>query len=305
MERETLNLNALATETQNEKTMHLDEMAPLDILNVMNDEDAKAVEAVRAALPQIAKAIALTSASLRQKGRIIYVGAGTSGRLGVLDAVECPPTFGVDENTVIGLIAGGESAFVKAVEGAEDNAEWGKQDLADLALAPADTVVGLAASGRTPYVVGALQYARQTGCATVAVSCNVNAQISALADVAIELDTGPEVLTGSTRLKAGTAEKLTLNMLSTVSMIAIGKVYGNLMVDLRQTNEKLSCRAENIVMQATGCTRPKAQETLAEADGDTKLAITCILLNTDVQTAKQRLQNADGRVREVLKTSVR
>lgn len=297
-----LNLNALTTETRNPKTMHLDEMGSIDILKVMNEEDAYAVTAVREQLGQIAEAITHTAASLRRGGRIVYIGAGTSGRLGVLDAVECPPTFGVNDNTVVGLIAGGAPAFVKAVEGAEDSLTLGQSDLAAIRLTSNDTVIGLAASGRTPYVIGALRYARSIGCATVAISCNKNAKISAEADVPIELLTGPEVLTGSTRLKAGTAEKMALNMISTVSMIETGKVYENLMVDLRQTNEKLACRAENIVMQATGCDRGQASEALREAEGEAKLAITRILLDTDLETAKRKLMQAGGKVREALKT---
>lgn len=297
-----VNLSALTTEKQNEKTMNLDEMAPADILAVMNEEDGHAVCAVRDALPQITRAVAFTSESLKAGGRIVYIGAGTSGRLGVLDAVECPPTFGVDENTVVGLIAGGEPAFVRAVEGAEDDPELGAADLRGVGLAARDTVVGLAASGRTPYVIGALRYARSIGCHTVAVSCNPGAEISGLADVAIELLTGPEVLAGSTRLKAGTAEKMVLNMISTVSMIEIGKVYGNLMVDVRQTNEKLACRAENIVARATGCSLGEARLALAEADGEAKLAITRMLLRTDLETARTRLRDAHGKVREALKT---
>lgn len=297
-----VDLSTLTTEKQNEKTMNLDEMAPADILAVMNEEDGHAVQAVRDALPQITRAAAFTAGSLKAGGRIVYIGAGTSGRLGVLDAVECPPTFGVDENTVVGLIAGGEPAFVRAVEGAEDDPTRGERDLRGIGLSPLDTVIGLAASGRTPYVIGALRYAKSLGCHTVAVSCNAGAEISSLADVPIELLTGPEVLAGSTRLKAGTAEKMVLNMLSTVSMIEIGKVYGNLMVDVRQTNEKLACRAENIVARAAGCSLEEARRALAEADGEAKLAITRMLLGTDLETARVRLRAAHGKVRDALKT---
>ncbi|MDL2293900.1 N-acetylmuramic acid 6-phosphate etherase [Ruminococcaceae bacterium OttesenSCG-928-D13] len=298
-----LNLNALATETRNEKTMGLDEMSPLDIVTVMNEEDGKVIAAVRQVLPRIARVIEKTSQSLKNGGRIIYIGAGTSGRLGVLDAVECPPTFGVDDDVVIGLIAGGKDAFVKAREGAEDDPKLGEADLKAIGLKKEDTVIGLAASGRTPYVIGALEYANSLGSTTVAISCNPEAAISAVADIPVEVLTGPEVLTGSTRLKAGTAEKMVLNMISTASMIEIGKVYGNLMVDMRQTNKKLASRAENIVVQATGCTVAKAGEALAEADGEAKLAITKILLDTDLDTARACLARAGGRVRAALQAS--
>ena len=233
----------------------------------MNAEDAHAVEAVHAVLPQVATAIEWAGDSLNAGGRIIYVGAGTSGRLGVLDAVECPPTFGVSHETVVGIIAGGEGAFVKAAEGAEDHEEAGAADLAAKGLTPHDLVVGLAASGRTPYVVGALRKAREAGCRTVAIACNPGSRIGAEADLAIEPATGPEVLTGSTRLKAGTAQKLVLNMISTGAMARAGKVYENLMVDVKQSNEKLRVRAQNIVMEACGCTRDEARASLEAAGG--------------------------------------
>lgn len=243
-------LEKLTTEKRNKITMNLDEMSPYEIISIMNKEDQKVLDAVHDALPQIEKVFEWTTESLQKKGRIIYIGAGTSGRLGILDAVECPPTFGVSYDTVVGVIAGGEGAFVKAEEGAEDNPELGKEDLRRIQLKADDVVIGLAASGRTPYVIGALQYAKQVGCRTVAIVCNANTKIAGEADCSIELLTGPEILTGSTRLKAGTAEKMVLNMISTVSMVGIGKVYQNLMVDMRQTNEKLVTRAENIVMEA-------------------------------------------------------
>lgn len=296
-----MDLASLTTEKRNEKTMHLDEMTPDEILTVMNEEDARVVSAVKAALPQISKTIAHTAASLRQGGRILYIGAGTSGRLGVLDAVECPPTFGVSDNTVVGIMAGGSAAFVKAKEGAEDDPQLGRADLIAAGLTKADTVIGLTASGRTPYVMGALQYANSVGCATAAISCNENAEVFSAADIPIELMTGPEILAGSTRLKAGTAEKMVLNMISTISMIEVGKVYGNLMVDMRQTNEKLACRAENIVMQVTGCSRETARHELAAAGGETKLAITRMLLGKDLDTARTRLALAHGKVRDALK----
>lgn len=298
---EALQLSGLGTEKRNPVTMELDEMTPLEIVSVMNQEDQSVVRAVEAVLPQVAEIIARATDSLRRGGRIIYIGAGTSGRLGVLDAVECPPTFGVTDQTVIGLIAGGERAFVKAKEGAEDDEEQGETDLQTIGLETRDIVIGLTASGRTPYVMGALLYARKMGCATAAISCNLNAEVSKAADIAVEVNTGAEVLSGSTRLKAGTAEKMILNMISTASMVGIGKAYQNLMVDVRQTNEKLVCRAQNIVMQGTGCTRECAVEALREANGEAKLAITKLLLSVDVKTAKQFLDQADGMVRQAIR----
>ena len=297
---EAAQLAGLGTETRNPKTMTLDEMTPTEIVTIMNLEDAEVVRAVEVVLPQVARIVAMTTESLKRSGRIIYIGAGTSGRLGVLDAVECPPTFGVTDQIVIGLIAGGEKAFVKAQEGVEDNETQGKLDLQAIQLRREDSVIGLTASGRTPYVKGALQYAREIGCTTAAISCNCNAAVSKLADVAVEVLTGPEVLTGSTRLKAGTAEKMILNMISTASMVGIGKAYQNLMVDVQQTNEKLVYRAQNIVMQGTGCTRECACEALQEAGGNAKLAITKLLLGIDVATARQFLEQADGLVRKAI-----
>lgn len=295
-----IDLSVLVTESRNKETMGLDQMTPLEIVTVMNREDGKAVEAVGEVLPQIAQAIAWCTDSLKQKGRIIYIGAGTSGRLGVLDAVECPPTFGVSPDVVVGLMAGGTPAFVKAVEGAEDSQTMGEDDLKEIHLSPADIVIGLAASGRTPYVIYGLRYAKKIGCRTVAVSCNRDSEIGKEADLAIEPVPGPEVLTGSTRLKAGTVQKMVLNMISTGSMVGIGKVYQNLMVDVVQTNMKLITRAENIVMTATGCTREEARDSLEEAEGSVKLAITMILLQCGAKSAKTRLNRAGGYVRNAI-----
>lgn len=295
-----IDLSVLVTESRNKETMGLDQMTPLEIVTVMNREDGKAVEAVEEVLPQIAQAIAWCTDSLKQKGRIIYIGAGTSGRLGVLDAVECPPTFGVSPDVVVGLMAGGTPAFVKAVEGAEDSQTMGEEDLKEIHLSPADIVIGLAASGRTPYVIYGLRYAKKIGCRTVAVSCNRDSEIGKEADLAIEPVPGPEVLTGSTRLKAGTVQKMVLNMISTGSMVGIGKVYQNLMVDVVQTNMKLITRAENIVMTATGCTREEARDSLEEAEGSVKLAITMILLQCSAKSAKTRLNRAGGYVRNAI-----
>ena len=295
-----IDLSVLVTESRNKETMGLDQMTPLEIVTVMNREDGKAVEAVEEVLPQIAQAIVWRTDSLKQKGRIIYIGAGTSGRLGVLDAVECPPTFGVSPDVVVGLMAGGTPAFVRAVEGAEDSQIMGEEDLKEIHLSPADIVIGLAASGRTPYVIYGLRYAKKIGCRTVAVSCNRDSEIGKEADLAIEPVPGPEVLTGSTRLKAGTVQKMVLNMISTGSMVGIGKVYQNLMVDVVQTNMKLITRAENIVMTATGCTREEARDSLEEAEGSVKLAITMILLQCSAKSAKTRLNRAGGYVRNAI-----
>ena len=293
-------ISELSTEKRNMRTMKLDELTPYQIISIMNEEDHNVVEAVHQALPQIEKTIQWTTQSLQSGGRILYIGAGTSGRIGILDAVECPPTFGVSYNMVVGVIAGGQEAFVKAKEGAEDDPELGKKDLQAHQLTAKDVVIGLAASGRTPYVIGALRYARELGSKTVAISNNKEAPISAEADLAIELLTGPEVLTGSTRLKAGTAEKMVLNMISTASMVGIGKVYENLMVDVRQSNEKLVIRSENIVMEAVGCTREEARKNLKEVDGKTKLAITKMLLGCDAVTAGESLKQAGGKVKAAI-----
>lgn len=299
-----IDLNGLSTEKRNPETMNLDEMEIEDILAVMNREDEKVVKIVGGVLPKVAKVIGFTTESLKRNGRIIYIGAGTSGRLGVLDAAECPPTFGVSSEVVVGVIAGGERAFLKAVEGAEDNEALGAEDLKELGVDERDTVIGLTASGRTPYVIGALKYAAAKGCRTASISCNTGSEVSRYAEVAVEVETGPEVLSGSTRLKAGTAEKMILNMISTVSMVETGKVYKNLMVDVRQSNAKLIVRTENIVMQAVGCDRERAKRALKEAGGEAKLAILMLLLQTDVEETRQILKNAGGKIKNAL-TSAR
>lgn len=299
-----IDLNGLSTEKRNPETMNLDEMEIEDILAVMNREDEKVVKIVGGVLPKVAEVIGFTTESLKHNGRIIYIGAGTSGRLGVLDAAECPPTFGVSSEVVVGVIAGGERAFLKAVEGAEDNEKLGAEDLEELGVDERDTVIGLTASGRTPYVIGALKYAAAKGCRTASISCNTGSEVSRYAEVAVEVETGPEVLSGSTRLKAGTAEKMILNMISTVSMVETGKVYKNLMVDVRQSNAKLIVRTENIVMQAVGCDRESAKRALKEAGGEAKLAILMLLLQTDVEETRQILKNAGGKIKNAL-TSAR
>ena len=297
----SLNLKNMSTETRNQNTMDLDIMSPLEVVTVMNQEDAKVPAAITPALPNIAQCVTWAIESIEAGGRIIYMGAGTSGRLGVLDAVECPPTFGVAPEVVVGLIAGGEKAFVKAVEGAEDSRELGRQDLIDMNLQKRDIVIGIAASGRTPYVLGGLAYAQEVGCHTVGISCNPGSAVGAAAELAIEVVPGPECLTGSTRLKSGTCQKLILNMISTATMVGCGKAYQNLMVDVMQTNEKLVVRAQNIVMEATGCDRETAAEKIALADGNAKTAITMILADCDVAEARARLAKAKGHVREAIK----
>lgn len=293
-------LGKMETEKQNPHTMNLDEMSVKDALTVMNNEDKKVAEAIGEVIPEIESAVHSIIEQLRKGGRLIYTGAGTSGRLGVLDASECPPTFGTPKEKVVGLIAGGERAFTEAIEGAEDSLELGKEDLIDLGLNENDVVVGLAASGRTPYVIGALKYANEINVPTIAVACNKNSEIGNVADIAIEAVPGPEVLTGSTRLKAGSAQKMVLNMLSTLSMVGIGKVYKNLMVDVQPTNEKLVSRAENIVMKATDADRETAKKALTESDGKVKVAIIMILLDTDKETAVTKLEESEGHVRKAL-----
>lgn len=295
-----LDLTKLTTETRNERTMDLDCMTPLEIATIMNKEDEMVVAAIRQVLPQVATVIEWCTNSLKNGGRIIYMGAGTSGRLGLLDAVECPPTFGTSPDLVIGLIAGGSQAFIKAVEGAEDSNTLGVEDLKALNLKSADIVIGIAASGRTPYVIAALKYAKEIGCKTAVLVCNKNSEMAKHSDIAIEPVPGPEVLTGSTRLKSGTAQKMILNMISTGSMVGIGKAYQNLMVDVMQTNEKLVSRAENIIISATGCERETAKETLQIAEGSAKLAITMILLQCSKEEAQDRLNHSLGHIRYAL-----
>ncbi len=296
-----VDLKGMTTETRNPRTMQLDQMSELEIVTVMNEEDARVPLAIAKCLPQIAQAAAWAVEAFEQGGRLFYMGAGTSGRLGVLDAAECPPTFGVPQGMVVGLIAGGEKAFIVAVEGAEDSRELAVQDLQSHHLTAKDFVVGIAASGRTPYVLGGLDYARSVGCHTAAIACNPGSAVGKAADLAIEVNCGPEVLTGSTRLKSGTAQKLILNMISTASMVRIGKAYQNLMVDVMQTNEKLHTRAENIVMDATGVERSVARHAIDEAKGSVKTAITMLLADCDATEAARRLEASHGHVREAIR----
>ncbi len=295
-----LDLNNLITEKRNPDTWELDEMTPFEIARIMNREDQKVVEGVQRVLPEVARAIEWVRDTFERGGRLIYLGAGTSGRLGVLDSVECPPTFGVSPDQVIGLMAGGEKAFVKAVEGAEDSPGLAVEDLKKIRLDKQDILVGIAASGRTPYVIGGLKYARRIGCPTVAVACNKGSEIGKEADLAIEPMVGPEILTGSTRLKAGTAQKMILNMISTGAMVGIGKVYENLMVDVVQTNEKLCVRARNIMMMATECGPDEAQKLLEEAGGNAKTAIVMKLLDCSAEEASDKLKRSHGHIRRCL-----
>lgn len=290
----------MVTESRDPDTMNLDQMNPLEIITVMNNEDRKIADAIQPWLPKISKIVEWAIESLDNGGRIIYMGAGTSGRLGVLDAAECPPTFGVSPKIVEGMIAGGSSAFIKAVEGAEDNKELGKEDLVAHDLNKNDIVIGLAASGRTPYVIGGLDYAGSIGCHTAAISCNKDSAIGKAAEIAVDAVVGPEILTGSTRLKAGTAEKMILNMISTATMVGIGKTYENLMVDVMQTNEKLHARAENIVMTATGVSKETAKIKIKEAEGNCKTAITMILAECTKEEAVERLKAAKGHIRKAI-----
>ncbi|STY43074.1 N-acetylmuramic acid 6-phosphate etherase [Listeria grayi] len=293
-------LENLATEKRNSKTLRLDELTTAEILAIMNEEDKTVPQAIKQVLPTIEKIVNGVISTFQAGGRLIYLGAGTSGRLGVLDAVECVPTFGVEPSQVVGLIAGGEKAFVQAVEGAEDSMILGETDLKELALTENDYVIGIAASGRTPYVIGALDYAKRIGARTAAVSCNADAAISKHAELAVEVVTGPEVLTGSTRLKAGTAQKLVLNMISTASMIGVGKIYKNLMVDVKPTNEKLVERAKRIIMEATDCDYETAAKFYQLADTHVKVAIVMLLTDSTKLEAIKKLEQANGFVRKTL-----
>ncbi len=298
-------LDKLTTEARNKKTTNLDMMTVHEVLRAMNREDQNVPRAVSMELDKIEQVIKLAIHTFQSGGRLIYTGAGTSGRLGVLDAVECVPTFSASPERIVGLIAGGKRAFTEAVEGAEDKEEMGAQDLTGLSLTKKDLVVGIAASGRTPYVIGALKYAGQVGAATASLSCNRYSQVSRYADVAIEVDTGPEVLTGSTRLKAGTAQKLVLNMISTASMIGLGKVYENLMVDVQPTNEKLIERSKRIIMEATNVDLITAQNYYQKSNQNVKAAIIMILLQCPLKEALERLKNAKGFIRRAVDKDAR
>ncbi|EGR0308192.1 TPA: N-acetylmuramic acid 6-phosphate etherase [Vibrio cholerae] len=293
-------LSHLVSEGRNPDTMDIDLLSSQEIVERLNQQDKQVPLAVEAVLPQIAQAVDKITAAFKQGGRLIYLGAGTSGRLGVLDASECPPTFGVSDQMVIGLIAGGKEAMFTAQEGAEDNATLGAHDLQQIDFSNKDVLVGIAASGRTPYVIGALEYANDLGATTIALSCNPDSPIAEIAQIAISPVVGPEALTGSTRLKSGTAQKLVLNMLTTASMIRLGKSYQNLMVDVRATNRKLIARAVRIVMQATDCQREEAEALLKESHNNAKLAILMHLTGMNYEQATAKLSQSDGFLRRAM-----
>lgn len=292
-------LGKLNTESRNPRSMNLDQMSPLEIVTLMNDEDQKVIEGVNDQLPNIAKAIELATATLKQGGRILYFGAGTSGRLGVLDASECMPTFGTKDE-VQGIVAGGDYALRNAVEAVEDNEEQAVKDLQGLNATGKDCFVGIAASGRTPYVLAGLRYGKSLGGRAIGISANPGSKLASVADVAIDVNIGQEVLTGSTRLKSGTAQKMVLNMLSTGTMIRLGKVYSNLMVDVVPVNQKLYDRARRIVIEATGCDEATAMEALRATQQKPKVAIVMILAQCSADEANARLAKADGFVRQAI-----
>lgn len=296
-----MELKKLITEQRNKKSMRLDEFSTLEILQLMNEEDNNVVSAVNKVLPNVEKVVTQTIQCIKAGGRLIYVGAGTSGRIGVLDAVESPPTFGMKPEQVIGLLAGGNQTLAK--EEAEDYAEYGKNDLVELDLNSKDIVIGLAASGRTPYVIGALDYANEIGAVTASVCCNVGSEISKHAKYPIEINNGPEILTGSTRLKAGTSQKMVCNMISTASMVGLGKTYENLMIDVDVSNEKLYVRWLNIVTEATGCELKTAKEYYDKSKHSAKIAICMLKLGYDYEQAKEALEQNDGFVKKVIKAA--
>ncbi|WP_415952318.1 N-acetylmuramic acid 6-phosphate etherase [Streptomyces sp. KLOTTS4A1] len=296
-------LALLTTEAFRPELAEIDRLSTREIAATMNREDATVPAAVAERLPQIAAAIDAAAERMARGGRLIYAGAGTAGRLGVLDASECPPTFNTDPSEVVGLIAGGPTAMVSAVEGAEDSRKLAREDLDALHLTADDTVVGISASGRTPYAIGAVEHARGLGALTIGLSCNAGSGLGAAAEHGIEVVVGPELLTGSTRLKAGTAQKLVLNMLSTITMIRLGKTYGNLMVDVRASNEKLRARSRRIVALATDASDAAVEAALTGADGEVKTAILMILADLDATTANRLLTDARGHLREALQSA--
>lgn len=293
-------LAGLVTEARNPESENIDDKSTEEILTLINRQDHLVPEAVKDQIPYIARAVEMMVEAFRSGGRLFYVGAGTSGRLGVLDASECPPTFGTDPGMIQGVIAGGEKALVRAQEGAEDNFEKGKEDLADRGLKAGDVVCGIAASYRTPYVLGAIEKARQTGAKTIYVTCNPREQVKAEVDVAICAVVGPEVVMGSTRMKAGTATKLILNMLTTAAMVRMGKVYGNMMVDLMMNSQKLEERSKRVVRMVTGVSYERAAELLRAAGGHVKTAIVMELAGIDKEQAKERLEKHNGFVRKAI-----
>lgn len=295
-------LENLVSEKRNPRTVDIDLLPTADILRQINEEDRGVPEAVAKVIPAIAAAVEKIVGAFQNSGRLIYMGAGTSGRLGVLDASECPPTFSVPASMVVGLIAGGTEALTSAIEGAEDDPQQGRNALQQINLAANDVVVGIAVSGRTPYVIGGLNYAKEVGATTISLTCNPGSTIDTIADIAISPEVGPEVLTGSTRLKSGTAQKLVLNMLSTASMIGIGKSYGNLMVDVHASNQKLVARALRMVVQATGCSTEEGLRVLDQTGYDVKLAIMVIISGLSPEEARKALNEAGGFLRKAIET---
>ena len=298
----TIKLENLTTERRNSSSLNIDKVSTLDMVKIINNEDKKVALAVEKELVKIAEAIDGIVSGMQKGGRLIYIGAGTSGRLGILDASECPPTYGVSEELVQGIIAGGTEAIFRAKEGAEDSKELAIADLKSKNITENDTIVGLAASGRTPYVIGGLEYANKIGALTVSITCNANSEVAKVSKVSIAPVVGAEVVTGSTRMKAGTAQKLVLNMLSTGTMIKLGKVYGNLMVDVRATNKKLVERAKKIVCEATGVDREVAEKVLKETNYDVKLSILMILTGLDINEAKEKLSQNKGYIAKAMET---
>ncbi|MCX8013113.1 MAG: N-acetylmuramic acid 6-phosphate etherase [Rectinema sp.] len=289
------------TESRNARSDHIDALPVIEILRIINEEDKGVPFAVEKALPDIAALIEDVVKAFNAGGRLVYIGAGTSGRLGVLDASECPPTFGVPPDKVIGLIAGGDAALRKSIEGAEDDPEAGARALCDIGFSKRDVLVGITASGSAPYVLGAMRYARDCGAVVGAISCNRGSKTFQLADHRILLEVGPEVITGSTRMKAGTAQKLVLNMITTTSMIRIGKVYGNLMVDLTPVNRKLVERSKRLIRQATGCTRDEAEAAFLASGGKPKIAILMIALGIGADDAADLLRKGSGRISDAMR----
>ncbi|EKY28620.1 N-acetylmuramic acid 6-phosphate etherase [Clostridium celatum] len=297
-----IDLKKLDTEQVNENTKSIDSLSTIDMITTINNEDKKVALAVENVIPNIASVVDETYDRLKRGGRLIYIGAGTSGRLGVLDASECPPTYGVDFELVKGIMAGGKDAMFKAKEGAEDSKELAVEDLKDINLTEKDMVIGLAASGRTPYVIGGLEYAKKIKAGTGSISCVNNSEISKIADFPVEVIVGPEVVTGSTRMKSGTAQKMVLNMISTGVMIKLGKVYGNLMIDVKATNEKLVERAKGIIMKCTGCTREVAEEYMNITGDDVRLSIFMILSDLDKEQSIEFLSKNDNNIRKALES---
>ncbi|MCW8994943.1 MAG: N-acetylmuramic acid 6-phosphate etherase [Psychromonas sp.] len=295
-----IDLTKLLTESRNPNSEQIDTLSTYEMLKVINNEDQKVPLAVQDTLPAIAQVVDAVAHAFQYEGRLIYCGAGTSGRLGVLDASECPPTFGSDPQQVIALIAGGQQAIFHAVENAEDNTQQGASDLQAINFNARDVLVGIAASGRTPYVIGAMHYALSIGARVASLTCNPHSPMSELAQISVTPVVGPEILTGSSRMKAGTAQKLVLNMITTGAMIRCGKVFGNLMVDVETTNCKLVQRQKNIVMEATGCTQEQATQALTQADNHCKTAILMLLSGLDAQTAQLKLDKHNGFIRHAL-----